>query len=734
MKQPDKQRTPEELKAIETALCQVRDSIEKYLLKSVADAWAYAKAPPKDEGGAPSTIHRYFFDKSGKARVVARQPEIWPPLPLPLPREPVAGGDKTEMRAFVGQWAVREVCKCAPLLLSDDARTYECRRDTIGPLLASYFPYVRHFKTEHAKDTVHRWALDFLCMDGDMDNILQGALLCANPWQLKETEDPPDADAGSAESRQQCLWRLAEQLLSPYGYAEILAELAFVDRLLANALQDHDVGEREVEALMVTLLRDKANVWKALRHLACLKSVSAKTLRCRGGDLLGTLEKLKQHYDGAADKNETKATGQEEAEAAGKEEATVTGQEENAATDKQKKKRGPYSGPAFDKLCVSVEGGVEPLHEAGRFPSVEGPIEQGIRFNVRKDAIKEWLTKNRCWEVAALALAAIDGRNRKGTYRGKPVFGTPFPFFPDAIHVCAKEAQAEATKTTKTPDRAEQVEAVLRILENVGNLPTLPSTVDTLRAKLLEYPEEGWEELKVALLLPGLARHYARELAGRRGRTEREWLLTFKPKENRDKLRQKILDGFPDRLLEETRPKADTPLATDKENLNALREDLRIQGSLSTEGTSYDDFIQNVMVEWHIDRCARTRNKENQTERNKRKKDRNERKKERNERKKEMWNLREALWTDTKNRSMEQSERIRRFQEDWDAFKCDLRAYCRFGKSSRETLDEDLLHFYLRFSEYYPKHYASVVSLEEHLRAERELEELKEGKEANHGH
>lgn len=791
MKQPDKQRTPEELKAIETALCQVRDSIEKYLITSVAAAWAYAEKPP-EEGDAPSTIHRYFFDKSGRARVVARPPEIWPPLPLPLPREPVAGVYKTdEMRAYVGEWAVNEVMACAPILISDDARTYECRRDTIGPLLASCFPVDRRFTADDSKQTICRWALEFLCMDTDMDHILQGALLCANPWQLKGSkevyaknprpDDTPKDDEGQtfsdpgskenfdsaeqscedaeaekseevvsdaklppktdtetaassttkAEAREKCLADLVAPLREERGYAEILAELAFADRLLADTLHNR-VGVRELEALMVTLLRDKANVWKALRHLACLKSVSAKTLRCRGGDLLGTLEKLKQHYDGAADKNETKATGQEEAEAAGKEEATVTGQEENVATGKPKKKRGPYSGPAFDKLCVSVKGGVEPLHKVGRFPSVEGPIEQGIRFNDRKDPIKKWL-KERHREAAALALAAIDGKDLKGTHRGKPVFGTPFLFFPETLHAKAEEAETtKADSAAETSDRTIQVEAVLQILENVGNLPTLPSAVDALRAKLLEYPTKGWEELKVALLLPGLARHYAREYALSRRLPEETLFRNMRVGEGLAELRRQILDDFPDTLLEETRPKADTRLATDQENRDALRDDQHIHGPLSTEGTSYDDFIQEVMVDWHVNRRERAKNKQTRgTEETRGKKSQTGHVKE--------WNLREALWKEEGQRSEKEATLVKDFEEDWDRFKRYLKA-CLTGQELREELKKNkyfvaaLRHFFLCFSRHYPRYYANVVSSEEHFRTERELEELKGGKEVNHEH
>ena len=59
---------------------------------------------------------------------------------------------------------------------------------------------------------------------------------------------------------------------------------------------------------------------------------------------------------------------------------------------------------------------------------------------------------------------------------------------------------------------------------------------------------------------------------------------------------------------------------------------------------------------------------------------------------------------------------------------------CAGGDKEHELTSETLGEFFFCFSEYYPRYYASVVSLEEHLRAERELEELKEGKEANHGH
>ena len=74
------------------------------------------------------------------------------------------------------------------------------------------------------------------------------------------------------------------------------------------------------------------------------------------------------------------------------------------------------------------------------------------------------------------------------------------------------------------------------------------------------------------------------------------------------------------------------------------------------------------------------------------------------------------------------------FEVDWSLFELDLEEYLKGIVPENDNLVSNLRHFFLCFSRHYPRYYANVVSSEEHFRTERELEELKGGKEVNHEH
>lgn len=686
MKQPDKQRTPEELKAIETALCQVRDSTEKYLLKNVADAWAYVKAPPKKEGAAPTTIHRYFFDcldkpfaannptaharhlrgEKGPPNGCAPLPEVWPPFfrdkPIPLPREKATTDAKAlETREVFGRWAVETVMSHYRRLIDEDGIAITLRRTSLSPLLATCFPDIRRKYIEQKAYLRFRW---YFMDREDVRRLLEGALYCANPWQLKDIEEiePPhvgnspeavrkdeqDTDKNEAnasiedeqdkknESANPNIWgetddcldghgrkslfddrdeavqayedelaaedehtsdtarensslealgiaeaKRAEELKArrilrhgsmvgqlwdartgsyALGYAEIMAELAFADRLLATTVlkRPPSPSATQVEALMVTLLRNHASVWKALRRLAALKDVSATSLRVKKRN-----KKTKQNQvvaDWDAIRDQLGSLVYAEREKGGNTVFTTRGKPKSA----------------IDRLCVEVDGGIEPFAELGRFPSRNGPIEQGFRFKERRDAINSWITKRGIERAAKLARTFLENKAFDTQTDGAiPVIGTPFTFCPE--NATFRRAQADTNRTFE-------------------NNVTVRSARETLFG-------EGEASQRT---------------------------------------------------------------------------------NVSKEGAAYGTFVDRVLTKWAG---------------------------------------KQEVDNDDKSTI---EERKQRFRESVTA--------CAGGDKEHGLTSETLGEFFFCFSEYYPRYYASVVSLEEHLRAERELEELKEGKEANHGH
>lgn len=692
MKRQAKQRTPED---VETALREVCNSIVDYLCKSAKSAWEYAKAPPKKAGTAPTSIHRYFFDCATKpdkpfaanaptahARHLrgegkppngcAPLPEVWPPLfrnkPIPLPREKVTvGGKALEAREVFGRWAVETVMAHYRRLIDENGIAITLRRTSLSPLLATCFPDIRRKYIEKKAYLWFRWYF----MDREnVGRLLEDALYCANPWQLKDIEEiePPhignspvavrkdeqDADKNEAdasredeqdkkdESADLDTWGEADNCLGGHGlkslfddraeavqayedelaaedahtsdtnredsslealgiaeakraeelkarrilrhgskvgqlwdaragsyalgYAEIMAELAFADRLLATTVLERppSPSATQVEALMVTLLRNHANVWKALRHLAALKDVSATSLRVKKRNKKTTQTRVVADWD-----------------------AICAQLESLIYTEKiytKKEKKGEYTvfttrgkpKSAIDRLCVEVDGGIEPFAELGRFPSRNGPIEQGFRFKERRDAINSWITKQGIERAAKLARTFLENKAFDTQTDGAlPVIGTPFTFCPE--YAAFRRAQADTNRTFE-------------------NNVTVRSARETF--------------------------------FGEREASQRT--------------------------------------------------------KLSKEGAAYGAFVNRVLTKWA---------------------------------KKQKVNNEDKPMIE---------ERKQRFRKSVAA--------CAEGAAEHGLTRKMLGVFFFCFSEYYPQYYASVVSLEEHLRAERELKELKEGKEATHEH
>lgn len=767
MKQPDKQRTPEELKAIETALCQVREAIVKALRDNIQKAWQFAAKPDlSKKTGEPSAIHRYFFAddepfKASDAAAHARHlrgeaaddktkpngcfplPEIWPrefrALPIPLPRETIVVGTGTmETRKIFGIWAVNTLLPNYKRLSEEinGDRKIIPRRDKISPLLATFLPTVAH---KAQTDSGTYWGEIWLGLECYTCKRLVGALKCSNPWLLldylkertvgknassqasddEEAEEPPFSKAQEELARQDRKDANDYEKEKSWEYVPTSAKQASADKRTVTTREriwrtftgELWGGEGYGEILAELAFAGRALAHATIKAAGDVPAVEAQITRLLR-DPAAVWDALR--YLTCLDAMPAKSLRFKPERGAkwSCDPASICA-ELNAVAHAftiAPKGQGSYAKSHFKHFGFEENGDTLPLADKACFPSCEGPIEQGIRFSSRRDKLRTIL-RLKADKLAPWAKKACVYLNPESnaSQQVKPVVGTPFAFPPPKPKPRKKTPKRAQTRKTDTWER--KVDVILKIRENVNALPNTAEERLRLRNALLAIADtKEQEKATIDQLLPGLTAHYARYFADDRPeRNANGWLTLLKTEKWQSWIKKQIKENFPDKPLASTTQSNwnDTEEPTAEQRLQSIRDyqfgEDAEAGAIRLTMMGGDTYETFLVSVFREIHVKRTLAKKNK-----------------------------KLPAEGAQDQPAEEITTQLAKEALEAFRKKAQA-CANGDSAHGLTARELYEFFMCFSSIYPLYYASKVTHGDH-QTWTATEPKSQGKEANHGH